>query len=315
MARDLTPVHPELRQRAEFFPHIPFNRWNVGLFQWLTRLQPKAKAPNGLQAEQINIPSEDGKHKIRLRIYKPKTMMPTTPVLLWIHGGGMVIGSPQQNDRLMFQIVRELGIMVVSVDYRLAPNHPFPIPLDDCYSALKWVYTQAETLGIDPNRIAIGGESAGGGLAASLVQRVHDQGEIHPVFQLLIYPMLDDRSALRTDVPHVEWLTWTQKNNQFGWESYLGQACGSDNQPLYAVPARREDLTGFPPTWIGIGTLDLFHDEAVAYAKKLQRCGVACELVVITGAFHGFDQFDHNLPVVQEFRQSQIAALRKCFEL
>ena len=311
MARNLTPVHPELRQRARTFPRIPFNRWNVRFFQWLTRLQPESKAPDDIQIDQLYVQSQDQQHRIGLRVYRPKAMNPDAPVLLWMHGGGLIIGSPKQNDRAMFHIVRNTGIAIVSVDYRLAPHHPFPAPLDDCYAALKWVYAHAETLGIDPNRIAIGGESAGGGLAASLVQLAHDRAEIIPVFQLLIYPMLDDRSAIRTDVSQVELLTWTPQNNRFGWESYLGHACGFDHVLPYAVPARREDLAGFPPTWIGVGTLDLFYDENVAYARKLQRCGVACELVVLDGAFHGFDQFDHDLPVVQAFRQSQIDALRK----
>jgi acetyl esterase/lipase len=205
--------------------------------------------------------------------------------------------------------------VIVSVNYRLAPQHPFPTPLIDCYTALKWLHTHRDDLGIDPNRIAIGGESAGGGLAASLAQLAHDRGEICPVFQLLIYPMLDDRSAFITDVPHCELLTWTQQNNRFGWESYLGRACGSDKLPSYAVPARRMNLTGLPPAWIGVGTLDLFHDEDVAYARRLLSDGVDCELVIVTGAFHGFDQFDHDLPVVQAFRQSQIRALRKHLNL
>lgn len=310
MARNYTTVHPELRRRAKTFPRIPFNRWNVGLFQWLTRLQPESKAPDDIQVDQIYVQSQE-QHQVRLRLYRPKAINPGAPVLLWMHGGGLIIGSPEQNDRAMFHIVRHAECVVVSVDYRLAPNHPFPTPLDDCYAALKWVHAHAETVGIDPNRIAIGGESAGGGLAASLVQLAHDRGEIHPLFQLLIYPMLDDRSAIRTDVAQVELLTWTPQNNRFGWESYLGHACGFDDVPPYAVPARREELTGLPPTWIGVGTLDLFYDENVAYARKLQRDGVDCELVVIEGAFHGFDQFDHDLPVVQAFRQSQIEALRK----
>jgi acetyl esterase/lipase len=311
MARNYTLVHPELRQRARAFPRIPFNRWNVGLFQWLTRLQPKRKTPDDIQVDQIYVQSQATQHRVRLRVYRPKAMNPGAPVLLWMHGGGLIIGSPEQNDRAMFHIVRHAECVVVSVDYRLAPNHPFPTPLDDCYAALKWVHAHAETVGIDPNRIAIGGESAGGGLAASLVQLAHDRAEIYPVFQLLVYPMLDDRSAIRTDVPQVELLTWTPQNNRFGWESYLGHACGFDDVRPYAVPARREELTGLPPTWIGVGTLDLFYDESVAYAQKLQRDGVDCELVIIEGAFHGFDQFGHDLPVVQAFRQSQIEALRK----
>ncbi len=315
MPRDLSPVHPELRHRVQNFPRIPFNRWTVLPIQWLARFQPKSQVPDDIQVDQRFAQSRDLKHKIRLRVYKPQTLTTSVPVLLWLHGGGLVIGTPEQNDRPMFNLVRELGIVVVSVDYRLAPQYPFPTPLNDCHDSLKWVHANAETLAIDPNRIAIGGESAGGGLAASLVQRVYDERQIHPKFQLLVYPMLDDRSALRADVPHADLLTWSPKNNRFGWEAYLAKACGSENLPSYAVPARREDLTGLPPAWIGVGTLDLFYDEILAYAQKLRDYGVECDLDVIAGAFHGFDQFDHDLPVVQAFRQSQIAALSKHLEI
>jgi acetyl esterase/lipase len=315
MARDLTPVHPELRRQAALFPPLFLNRWTVRPFQWLTAVTPKSRAPEGIRVDDVTIPGEDQGQRIRLRIYKPVDAKPDSAVLLWMHGGGLIIGRPQQNDRALFDLVRELGIVVVSVDYRLAPQHPFPAPLGDCHTALKWVHAQCKDLGIDPDRIAIGGESAGGGLAASLVQLAHDTGEIRPAFQLLIYPMLDDRSALRTDVAHSELLTWTQRNNRFGWESYLGRSCGSEDLPPYAVPARRTDFTGLPPAWIGVGTLDLFHDEDVAYVRRLEDAGVACHLVTVAGAFHGFDQFNRGLSVVQGFRQSQIDALRKHLHL
>ncbi len=312
MARDLTPVHPELRQMAESFPRLPFNRWNIWFIQRLVRLQPKTRLPDDIHYEQIYIQDQDSKHKIRLCIYKPRAMVRPTPVMVWIHGGGMIIGRAEMSAAAVQSYVQELGIMVVSVDYRLAPNHPFPAPLDDCYAALKWVASHAEALGIDPNRIAIGGESAGAGLAASLVQIVNDHGEIHPTFQLLIYPMLDNTSALRTDVPHADLLTWTPQNNRFGWESYLHRDNGTANDLLpYAVPFQREDFTGFPPAWIGVGTLDLFYDEDVAYTQKLKNYGIDCELVTIPGAFHGFDQFDATIPVVQAFRESQVVTLRK----
>lgn len=311
MARDLTPVHPELRRQAAFFPPLFLNRWTVRAFQWLTARQPKINAPDGIRVDEIAIPGRDQHHRIRLRIYKPAVARPASPALLWMHGGGMIIGSPQQNDRAMFDLVRELGIVVVSVDYRLAPQHPFPAPLDDCHAALKWTHANPHVLGIDPERIAIGGESAGGGLAASLAQLAHDEGVVRPAFQLLVYPMLDDLSSLRTDVPHSNLLTWTPRNNRFGWESYLGRACGSNDLPPYAVPARRADLTGLPPAWIGVGTLDLFLDEDVEYARRLVQDGAACELVTVPGAFHAFDQFNLGLPVVRAFRQSQFNALRK----
>jgi acetyl esterase/lipase len=231
--------------------------------------------------------------------------------LIWMHGGGYLIGRPEQDDVCCVQYVRETGITVVSIDYRLAPKHPFPAGLDDCYSTLKWAASQAQEPGFDPERIAVGGASAGGGLAAALVQLARDRNEIKPVFQLLVYPMLDDRTVLRTDINDSYNITWTQKSNQFGWESYLGQECGSENVPAYSVPARRTDLSGLPPAWIGVGSLDIFHDEDIAYAQRLKGCGVECEVDVVPGAFHGFDVFDPQVPLVQDFRKSQIAALKK----
>lgn len=313
MAKDLTVIHPELRQVWKKFPRFSFNRWNYRILQWLTKLQPKPKIPADILVDQINIQSQDGKHTIRLRVYKSKQTAAPAPVLVWIHGGGFIIGSPELDDTYMFELVKELGIVVVSIDYRLAPQNPFPAPLDDCYAALKWVHTHPENLGIDPNRIAVGGASAGGGLAASLVQLAHDQGEVQPVFQLLVYPMLDNATALRTDIPHLDLMIWNQKSNRFGWESYLQQPVGSDNPPPYSVPARREDLTGFPPAWIGVGTLDLFHDEDLAYAQKLKNCGIDCEVVIVPGAFHGFDAFNDDVSVIHDFRKSQMTTLKKHF--
>lgn len=312
MTSDLTPVHPDLREAAKKFPRLTFNRWNLRPIRWLMRLLPQQKTPDDVQIERRSVPSQDTNHTIHLRVYKPKaTTATTTPVLLWMHGGGMIIGNPKMDDVRLSQFVHELGIVIVSVDYRLAPDHPFPTPLEDCYAALMWLHAHAQDLGVDPNRIALGGESAGGGLAASLAQLAHERGEVRPIFQLLIYPMLDDTSALHTDVPNPEWLIWNQKSNRFGWESYLGQALGSDAVPPYAVPSRRAHLTGLPPAWIGVGTLDLFYDEDVAYAQKLKDAGIACELVTIPGAFHGFDGLDQGIQVVRAFRQSQIAALKR----
>jgi acetyl esterase/lipase len=152
-------------------------------------------------------------------------------------------------------------------------------------------------------------------LAAALAQRAHDQLEIKPIFQLLVYPMLDDRTVLRAELDDSLNVTWDQRSNRFGWESYLGGQAGAQHAPAYAVPARRADISGLPPAWIGVGSLDIFHDEDVAYAQRLNACGVACELMVVPGAFHGFDVFNPKLPVVRDFRNSQIAALKKAFSV
>jgi acetyl esterase/lipase len=166
-------------------------------------------------------------------------------------------------------------------------------------------------LDIDPKRIAVGGASAGGGLAAALVQLAHDRREIDPVFQMLVYPMLDDRTVLRTDIDDSQNVTWNHKSNRYGWESYLGKECGAEHVPAYSVPARRADLSGLPPAWIGVGALDIFQDEDVAYAQRLRECGVECEIEIIPGAFHGFDVFDPQLSIVQDFRKKQVKVLKK----
>jgi acetyl esterase/lipase len=272
---------------------------------------PSPKDLEGILIENIHIPAKDDRTQVRLRIYKPENTSTPTPVLLWMHGGGYVIGRPEQDDASCVQYVRDLGIIIVSVDYRCGHKHPFPAGLDDCYAALKWISSHADNLNIDPKRIAVGGNSAGSGLAAALAQLAHDRKEIDVAFQLLIYPMLDDRTVLRTDIDDSSNITWHHKDNQFGWESYLGQKWGLEHVPAYSVPARRTDLSGLPPAWIGVGDLDIFHDEDVAYAQRLKESGVECELEVVEGAFHGFDVFDFKIPLVQKFRRSQMTAMKK----
>jgi acetyl esterase/lipase len=229
--------------------------------------------------------------------------------LLWIHGGGFVIGDAEIDREGIIAFVRELGIAVASVNYRLAPQHPFPAPMDDCYSALHWLSTHASSLGLRNDRIAVGGASAGAGLAAGLALLAHDRREVAVAFQLLIYPMLDDRTATRNDPDASKRRLWDSRSNVYGWTSYLNQAPGSPNVSPYASPARRVDLEDLPPAWIGVGTCDLFHDEVVTYARRLKEAGVPCTLRIVEGAFHGFD-LCRKAEVVHTFRRDYVAALR-----
>ena len=307
----ISDVHPELQAGAAKTPQITFNAWTLWSIRFLTKLLPSPKVPGDIVIENTFIPVPNSKKQMRLRIYRPKSITSPTPVLVWLHGGGYIIGTPEIGEAACTEYVRELGIVAVSVDYRLAPDHPFPTSLEDSYAALKWVVSHAQQLGIDATRIAIGGESAGSGLAAALVQLAVDRQEIKPVFQLLVYPMLDDRTTTRTDMASKGYFAWNQASNHFGWKSYLGKNPGAVDLPAYAAPSRRADLSGLPPAWIGVGTLDLFHDEDVAYAQRLKECAVECELVVVPGAFHGFDLMAAEAPVVRDFRKSQIAALKR----
>lgn len=259
--------------------------------------------------ENVTVPGLPGNPSVGLRVYRPVSATSPGPTLFWLHGGGYIIGSPEQDEQSSIGFAR-LGITVVAGRYRLAPENPTPAAIDDAYAGLLGAVGHAERLGVDPARIAIGGASAGGGLAAGLVLRAHDEGTVHPVFQLLVYPMLDDRTVLRSDVDTRNLRGWTTRNNRFGWTSLLGGAPGSLGVSPYAAPARRDDLRGLPPAWIGVGTLDLFHDEDVAYAERLRAAGVPVELHEVVGAFHGFDALMRKAEVSRRFWQEQARALQ-----
>ncbi|WP_102141421.1 alpha/beta hydrolase [Mycobacterium hubeiense] len=288
--------HPELARSARFIPRRLVTPWTLPVFQRLTRLQGR-RLPKGVEVLTLT-------NGVGVRLYRPSGADGRGPGLLWIHGGGYVIGTAAQDDRLCRRFADELGATVASVEYRLAPQHPYPAGLEDCYSALKWL---AKLPAVDPARLAIGGASAGGGLAAALALLARDRGEVPVAAQLLVYPMLDDRAVGR-ELDHAGHRLWTHTSNQFGWSAYLGNA-----DPAVAVPARREDLAGLPPAWIGVGTLDLFHDEDLEYAERLKAAGVPCQVEVVSGAFHGFDQIVAKAEVSRAFVDSQCAWLRDAF--
>ena len=208
--------------------------------------------------------------------------------LFIIHGGGYVVGN--YKDVLVYacETARELGVPVVSPGYALGPEEPFPAGLNEIHEAWHWLQKESNLLNIDPTKIVIGGISAGGGMAAAIVQRLHDEGGIQPSGQLLIYPMLDDRVATKKDLDKPPHKVWNNKNNRFGWTSYLGHEPGEDVKP-YSSPGRRANLQGLPSTWIGVGTADLFLDENRDYAKRLEDSGVKVTYVEVDGAIHAFE--------------------------
>jgi acetyl esterase/lipase len=233
------------------------------------------------------VPGPDGEPDVTVRVFRPANASPPVPAVYWIHGGGFMFGSALTEDARLSRWAEEFGCVVVSVEYRLAPEHPYPAPLEDCYAGLLWTARHADELGVDPGRVVLAGASAGAGLAAGLALLARDRAEVSVAYQLLIYPMLDDRNV--TPSSNLDTVVWTRDANVLGWRAYLGARHGQDAIPPYAAPARATDLTGLPPAFIGVGTLDVFRDEDIAYALALLGAGVETELHVYPGAPHGFE--------------------------
>ena len=296
----------------EFHPELRAGRWfPKGLgkppFLWLLQHLP---IPTIAIPPPLSLTEHRLDANVSVRVIPPPADGKLRPALLWIHGGGYLTGSAKQEDGMCVRYAKALDMVVVAVEYRLAPKHPYPIPVEDCYEAFEWMHREAAMLGIDPQRIIIGGASAGGGLAATLTLLVHDRKRPKPVMQLLVYPMLDDRNTTPEGArPYHR--VWNMPSNVVGWRSYLGRDPGASDVPAHAAAARREDLSGLPPTWMGVGTLDLFHDEDVAYAARLRSAGVETTLEVVPGAFHAFDVAMAAKPVSVQFFDSQVATIKK----
>ena len=290
-------VAPELVPVLDFLPSFDFNEETLRAIRGGIGMESRQRPPlsaeqQAVACEQRLIPGPQGAPDVRVLVYTPppgKNAAATRPAYLHVHGGGYVIGNPEINDGSNRSIAAELDCVVVSVDYRLAPETRFPGALEDCYAALTWLHAQAEALGVDRSRIAIGGESAGGGHAAALVLLARRRGAVPICFQLLDCAMLDDRTGSSSDPhPYCGEFVWTAASNRFGWQSLLGVAPGTAAVPPDAAPARVADLTGLAPAFIAVGALDLFLEENLEYARRLVRAGVSTELHVIPGAFHGF---------------------------
>ncbi|MGI9614412.1 MAG: alpha/beta hydrolase [Acidimicrobiales bacterium] len=267
-------------------------------------------ATTGSEVGEHVVENQSGRTGPRVLTYQSAGRERPSGALLWIHGGGMVLGLPEQDHGWCTEVADELGVLVASVDYRLAPEHPFPAGLDDCMAALQWLHDHATDLGVDPTRIAVGGASAGAGLAASVCQRARDENGPEICFQLLNYPMLDDRTVLTDDHEGRGAFVWTPASNRFGWTAYLGSAPTEDDDRAHAAPGRTEDLSGLPPAWLGVGDLDLFYPEDVDYATRLEDAGVACTLHTVEGMYHGADGFVAGAPSMRDYRASMISALR-----
>lgn len=302
MLLDYDKLDPELRPALEQMPPLEITRENVAFIRTAlaARQQPSTVE---VSSEVRTVATDYG--GVDVYVYR-KSDRPAQPALLWIHGGGYIIGSAQ--DERARVIAAELDMTVFSVDYRLAPEHPFPAGAEDCYATLEWIVRQATALGVDPQRLAIGGASAGGGMSAGVALMNRDRAN-HPLrLQLLLYPMIDNLHDTASG-QYENHPIWNQGTSFRAWEMYLDGTPGASASP-YAAAARATDLGGLPPAYVCVGSEDLFRDEDVEYARRLIAAHVPCELAIFPGLYHGGDAFVPQAAVSRRLQQSFLAALR-----
>ncbi|WP_082967450.1 alpha/beta hydrolase [Paenibacillus oryzae] len=299
-------VDAELREGLDILPvlKLPDDLDEVRKFSPL----PREKASD-VRETDLYIQGAGGQNML-LKRFEPVEQTPgeLLPAVLWIHGGGYILGHPEAEGALCEQFVQKAGCIVFAPDYRLAPEHPYPAPLEDCYAALSHMANEAESLGIDASRIAIGGGSAGGGLAAALALLARDRGGPSICFQMPLYPMLDDRNEAPSTYEEMDPAVWNRENNQAAWRMYLGEH--GEGSP-YAAPGRAVDLKGLPPAYLCVGQMDLFRDETISYAARLAQADVDVELHVHPGCYHASELFIPDAAISRRVRLEYVAAMAR----
>jgi len=299
-------IDPELQPFAEQMPVNVISRETLAETR---ETQKTARAELPLPATNVSVRqtaiSNNGQ-EIALHIYEPNNVPPNNPALLWFHGGGYILGS---SDDFQAQLIAErCQCSVISVDYRIAPEHPFPAGPEDGHAALEWVFENAASLGVNPERIAIGGASAGAGMAAGVSLMNRDRNKRPLIFQFLLYPMLDNLHD--TDSGRLEdHAVWCRESSLNAWEMYLDGVPGEEASP-YAAASRAKDLSGLPPTYIAVGTQDLFRDEDIIYAQRLMAADVSTKLEVFPGIFHGAEAYFLDTEVSKRMADSYYRALK-----
>jgi acetyl esterase/lipase len=310
VARELGPA---LEMILQYFPQNPGAMTHEDIEAMRARGAAMAKPLlDGPRVQECVIPGRGGAPDVKVHVINADPAV-GRPAILHMHGGGFVAGSARGSVPDLQVAAKALDCVVVTIEYRLAPETPFPGALDDNYAALAWLYANAEEFGVDRTHIAVQGESAGAGHAAMLAIAARDRGEYPLCFQLLLQPMLDDRtSSVRHPPAHIGAFLWRPELNVGGWTALLGSAAGGA-APKGAVPAREVDLWGLPPAFIGVGSIDLFVEESVDYARRLCEAGVPTELLLLSGAFHAFDFAAPGARITRRYRLAYFNALARAF--
>lgn len=302
---------------ADFMGTLDAPRRRARFAEFLRKILPAEQAFPQIARTDLKIPGPPGEPEVGVRLYRAARGTAANAAILFIHGGGFNIGSVEQEDAPAALLANELGVLVVSVEYRLAPEHPHPAPVNDCYAALSWMAREAAQLGVDPARIAVYGHSAGGGLAANVALMARDRKFPQVAYQMLCYPMLDHRMTSPSFTRLSGLGVWDRGANTEAWQALLADAADHDGAqlPAYAAAAHAHNVAGLPETYIDVGDLDVLLDQDLAYAWRLMEGGVAVELHVYPGAYHGFDAFAPLAAVSHCAVQARLAALRRVLRI
>ncbi|MGH9017103.1 MAG: alpha/beta hydrolase [Acidimicrobiales bacterium] len=307
-------IDPELAAVLKAMPMDPSGQLGDESMIQIMRSTPDILAMLGadlptddrVTVQNTEIPGPDG-GLVPVRVYTPKTSGTSSPALLYFHGGAFVIGDMYLEESRCLRLAGDGGCVVVSVDYRLAPENPFPAGVEDCYCALVWLGANAKAMGIDIDRVGVGGASAGGALAAAVSQMARDRTGVQLAMQLLLYPVIDDRMETASMKAFSGTPVWNSASNAQMWDHYLGAK--RDYVSNYAAPGRATDLADLPPAYVMTAELDPLRDEGIAYAQRLMQAGVPAELHCFAGACHGFDLVAPGIELSRRAVDEQVAAV------
>ncbi|MFL0582836.1 alpha/beta hydrolase [Solibacillus silvestris] len=304
-------VHPELRDLFSVMPSVLISKESLKKMRESTEkilsIQPNEK----VETIEKYIPGKEGDPDVRVLIHRPKNQTEVLPGLYYIHGGAFVAGSPEMMATACEHYAVNMQCVVVNVDYRLAPEHPYPAALEDCYAGLQWFVNNAEELKINPDHIVVAGGSAGGGLVAALTLLARDRKGPKIAAQFPLYPMIDDRCESPSNKEIIDNRVWNGISNRNSWDMYLSALAENSEVPIYAAPARAKDYSNLPPTFTFIGDLDPFRDETITYVQNLRQHEVSVEFHLYPGVFHGFEVMVPTASISKEANETFEHALKR----